>query len=150
MRVINLISVSQAYAELQRLWHYLKLELNAGRKQVLKAMSYEEALTDQQRKYYHGYILTTIAQQAVVDGRKYQMRTWKDHYRALFLGDEIVEVTDVMTGTIRKEVRRISSESLGVKGYNELIEKVTADASTEFGVVFDASFEEWQKADEAS
>jgi hypothetical protein len=39
----------------------------------------------------------------------------------------------------------VSSESLSVKGYNELIEKVTADAATEFGVVFDVGFAEWEQ-----
>jgi hypothetical protein len=107
--------------------------------------SYEEALTNRQRKYYHGVILVTIANQVNVEGRKYPLEVWKQHYRQKFLGDKVVEVIDVMTGATRRELQRVSSESLSVKGYNELIEKVTADAITEFGVVFDIDFAQWEQ-----
>lgn len=140
---INLIEPSQAHKEIGKAWNYIKAELLAGNKQVMIIKSFEEALTEKQRKYYHGYILTTIAQQAIVEGRKYVMPTWKEHYRDKFLGEEVIDVTDIKTGAIRKELRRVSSESLGVKGYNNLIDQVTADSSTEYGVVFDASFDEW-------
>ena len=140
---INLIEPSQAHKALQTLWLKVKAELMAGNKQMLTLQSFEEAMTTQQRKYYHGYILTTIAKSVVVDGRKYALNVWKEHYRKLFLGDKVEEITNIKTGVIKREIVRISSESLTVKGYNKLIEQVTADAATEYGVVFDASFEEW-------
>jgi predicted GNAT superfamily acetyltransferase len=142
---INLVEPSQALKAMRGLWQTLKAELIAGNKQVVTLTSFEESMTAQQRKYYHSYILVNIAQQAAVAGRKYAMPVWKEHYRAMFLGDKVVDVTDIKTGVIKRELQRVSSESLSVKGYNELIEQVTADASTEFGVVFDASFEEWQE-----
>lgn len=150
MKSINLIDPSQAHKALQREWHYLKGELLAGNKQVLTIKSFEEALTEKQRKYYHGYILMNIADQVLVEGRKYSLPVWKEHYRAKFLGDTVVEVTDIKTGATKKELRRVSSESLSVKGYNKLIDQVTADASTEYGVVFDASFDEWMASEEES
>lgn len=143
MKSINLINPSQAHQTLKREWEYIKSQLIAGNKQVLILKSFEEALTEKQRGYYHGYILETVAKQAVVDGRKFPMRVWKEHYRAMFLGDTVVEITDIKTGATKKELRRVSSESLSVKGYNKLIDQVTADSATEFGVVFDASFDEW-------
>lgn len=140
---VNLIEASQAHRAIQTLWLKLKAELIAGNKQVLTVKSFEEALTEKQRKYYHGYILLTIAQSVTVEGRKYPLAVWKEHYRAKFLPDEVSEVIDVKTGASRRELRRVSSESLSVRGYNKLIDQVTADSSTEYGVVFDANFNEW-------
>jgi hypothetical protein len=146
MESFNLYEPKQAYDIITTVWqNILKPQLINGNKQVMQIISYEEALTNRQRKYYHGYILLTIAQQAVVNGNKYVLETWKEHYRQKFLGDKVVEFINVMTGITRKELQRISSESLSVKGYNELIEKVTADAATEFGVVFDINFAEWEQ-----
>lgn len=142
---INLIDPTQAHKALQTVWHKAKAELMAGNKQMLTLQSFEEAMTDKQRYYYHGYVLTTIAQQAVIDGRKYSMKVFKEHYREKFLGDRVEEVTDIKTGATRRELQRISTESLSVKKYNILIEQVTADAATEFGVVFDTNFNEWLK-----
>jgi len=140
---VNLVEPTQAHKAIATLWNKLKAELIAGNKQVLTIKSFEEALTEKQRKYYHGYILVTISQQAIVEGRKFAMKTWKEHYRAMFLPDAVEEVTDIKTGATRRELRRVSSESLSVKGYNKLIDQVTVDASTEYGVVFDADFNEW-------
>jgi len=146
MQSFNLYEPKQAYDIITTVWqNILKPQLITGNKQVMQIISYEEALTNRQRKYYHGYILLTISQQAVVNGNKYVLETWKEHYRQKFLGDKVVEVINVMTGITRKELQRVSSESLSVKGYNELIEKVTADAATEFGVVFDINFAEWEQ-----
>jgi ATP-dependent DNA ligase len=146
MQSFNLNEPKQAYDTLKQVWKkILKPHLLNGSKQVMTITSYEEALTNRQRKYYHGVILVTIANQVDVQGRKYPLEVWKQHYRQKFLGDKVVEVIDVMTGATRKELQRVSSESLSVKGYNELIEKVTADAATEFGVVFDVDFAEWEQ-----
>jgi hypothetical protein len=115
----------------------------AGRKQVLTIVDFEDALTTKQRGYYHGYILTEIAKQASIDGRKYQMHVWKEHFRATYLGDKIVSETNPITGIETKRAVRISSEELGVKKYNILIEQVTAFAVTELNVTFDKDFEQW-------
>ena len=140
---INLYEPTQAYKAFAEMWKKAKSLLVAGRKQVLTLTDFEDALTTKQRGYYHGYILTTIAKQAAVEGRKYQMKTWKEHFRATFLGDEIVSEINPMTGIETKRAVRISSESLGVKGYNQLIEQVTAFAATELGVIFDKDFAQW-------
>jgi hypothetical protein len=149
MIAINLTEPTQAHKAISGLWTTIKNELTAGHKQVIELKSFEEALTGQQRRYFHGYVLTTIAQTATVDGRKYAMPVWKEFYRSKFLGDEVVEVTDIKTGATKKELRRKSSESLSVKGYNKLIDQVTADAATEFGVVFDVNFDQWMEREQA-
>ena len=41
--------------------------------------------------------------------------------------------------------QRVSSEDLGVKGYSQLIDRVSAFAATELGVSFPASFDQWER-----
>ena len=60
----------------------------------------------------------------------------------------MVEVIDIKTGASKKELQRVSTESLGVKKMNEYIEKVCADAANEFGVVFDIGFDEWTQGEQ--
>ena len=142
---INLTEPIQAYKAFGEAWKQAKNLLVAGRKQVLTITDFEDSLTTKQRGYYHGYILTQISIQASIDGRKYPMHVWKEHFRATFLGDEIVSEINPMTGIETKRALRRSSESLGVKGYNILIEQVTAFAVTELGVNFDKDFDQWCK-----
>lgn len=140
---INLNDPTQAYKAFGEVWKQVKNMLMAGRKQVLTITDFDDALTTKQRGYYHGYILTTIAKQTNVDGRNYPMHVWKEHFRATYLGDEIVSEINPITGIETKRAVRISSEKLGVKGYNQLIEQVTAFAVTELNVIFDKDFEQW-------
>jgi ATP-dependent Lon protease len=149
MKIFNLINATQAHQIIQKIWHEFKPELIAGNKQVIIVKSFEESMTAQQRKYYHGHILQTISRQVSVDGKKYNLESWKEYFRAKFLGDEVIEVTDIKTGAIKKELRRVSSESLSVAGYSKLIEQVTAEASTEYGVVF-TNFDDWMEAEIAN
>ena len=145
---INLINPTQAHESLQRVWLRIKAELMAGNKQVLTLQSFDEVMSHQQRKFLHGFVLTEIAKQAVIDGRKFSMPAFKEHYRKLFLGDKVVEVIDIKTGASKKELQRVSTESLGVKKMNEYIEKVCADAANEFGVVFGIGFDEWAQSEQ--
>jgi hypothetical protein len=138
----NPVQGHKAWCEL---WKTAKAHLTAERKLVVTLGDYEDALTDQQRRYYHGYVLTVIAQQVKVkvNGQRYAMPVWKEHYRKEFLGFKTKTEVNPLTG--RKHRRRIrqSTEGLGVKGYNTLIEKVTAHASVEFGVEFPVTLGEW-------
>lgn len=134
---------SQAHREMKSLWLKVKASLTAGRKLVIKLEDYEESLTAQQRRFYHGYILMEIAEQARPQGVKYPMKVWKDYFREMYLGDKIESIVNPLDGTVKREVVRVSSESLGVKGYNRLIEQVTACACTELNVNFNESFDTW-------
>ena len=145
---IILVNPTQAHESLQRVWLRIKAELMAGNKQVLTLHGFDEVMSHQQRKYLHGFVLTEIAKQAVIDGRKFSMQAFKEHYRKLFLGDKVVEVIDIKTGASKKELQRVSTESLGDKKMNEYIEKVCADAANEFGVVFGMGFDEWAQGEQ--
>lgn len=113
----------------------------AGNRVALECRFAEDAKTDAQRRYYHGVILKQIAKQAVVNGQKFPLAVWKEHFRVQYLGYRSLTYTNPMTGKKSRRRVRKSTEDLGVKGYNNLIERVTAFAATELGIVFDRAAE---------
>lgn len=117
-------------------WQQIKALAMAGHQTMVEVRTAEDCKTDKQRRYLHGYVLMTIARQAKVNGQQFDMRTWKEHFRAEFLGFKAVTTKNPMTGKkIRRRVR-VSTEDLGVKGYGEYIDRVTAFAATELAVEF--------------
>jgi hypothetical protein len=136
----NPVQGHKAWCEL---WKTAKAHLTAERKLVVTLGDYEDALTDQQRDYYHGYVLTVIAQQVKANGQRYPMHVWKEYYRKKYLGFKTKTCTDPITGKKYRTRIRQSTEGLGVRGYSTLIEKVTAHASVEFGVEFPVTLGEW-------
>ena len=106
--------------------------------------THEDAKTDRQRAYYHGVVLKTIAQQARPNGEQHALAVWKEYFRAEYLGYKTVTTKNPITGKkVRRRVR-VSTEGLGVKGYSQLIDRVSAFAATELGVTFPASFQQWE------
>lgn len=139
-QTITLQNEVQGHAAVKAVWSWAKAQLSAGRPVDLEARLHEDVKTDKQRKYLHGYVLMTIARQAIVNGQKFDLKTWKEHFRSEFLGFKTVTTKNPMTGKkVRRRVR-VSTEDLGVKGYGEYIERVTAFAAVELGVEFQ---EEW-------
>jgi len=127
-----------------QVWQQIKALAMAGHQTVVEVRTAEDCKTDKQRRYLHGYVLMTIARQAKVNGQQFDMRTWKEHFRSEFLGFKTVTTKNPMTGKkVRRRVR-VSTEDLGVKGYSEYIERVTAFAAMELGVEFQ---EEWVDPD---
>lgn len=101
-----------------------------------------EDLTVKQRGFLHAAVLPQIAEQAKVAGVRYVVRVWKEHFRALYLGDrwEAFELPGQFDAKGRqKRARRkvrISTEDLSIKAYSEYIDKVIAYGADELGVVF--------------
>lgn len=122
------------------LWPHCKAMLMAGHKMAIEVRRAEDVKTDKQRRYYHGYVLLTIARQAEVNGQKFDLKTWKEHFRAEYLGFKVRTVKNPITGKKVRRRERVSTEDLGIKGYSQLIERVTAFAATTLGVEF---YEEW-------
>jgi hypothetical protein len=140
-REVILLNESHGHAVVAKtFWPWCKTQLHEGRQVVIGARLAEDVKTDKQRRYLHGYVLKTIAAQAQPNGQKFDMAVWKEHFRSEFLGFKVVTTVNPMT---RKKLRRrvrVSTEDLGVKGYAEYIERVTAYAVTELGVEF---VEQW-------
>ena len=129
---------------LQRVAPWCMEQWRAGRRLELELRLHEDAKTDRQRRYYHGVVLKSIAEQARPNGRHYPLAVWKEHFRAEYLGHKTVTTKNPITGKkVRRRVR-VSTEDLGVKGYSQLIDRVSAFAATELGVTFPATFQQWE------
>lgn len=115
---------------------WCKSMMQAGHRLAVEIRLAEDRKTDQQRKYYHGVILKEIAQQAMANGQKFPLQVWKEHFRSEFLGFKTVSFINPITGKKSRRRVRISTEDLGIRAYNKLIERVTAFAVTELGVEF--------------
>jgi len=110
-------------------------QLKQGRELVAEFRLLDDDITDKQRAYLHGVVLKEIAQQAVVDGRRFPMKVWKEHFRKEWLGHRTVTHTNPLTGRKSRRRERISTEDLGVRRMAEYIDRVIAFAATELGVV---------------
>jgi len=117
----------------------------AGHRLHVEVRLHEDAKTDRQRRYYHGVVLKTIAQQARPHGQQFPLAVWKEHFRAEYLGHKTVTTKNPLTGKKVRRRQRVSTEDLGVKGYSQLIDRVSAFAATELGVSFPASFDQWER-----
>ena len=117
----------------------------AGHRLHVEVRLHEDAKTDRQRAYYHGVVLKSIAQQARPSGAAYPLAVWKEHFRAEYLGHKTVTTKNPLTGKKVRRRQRVSTEDLGVKGYSQLIDRVSAFAATELGVSFPASFDQWER-----
>lgn len=101
-----------------------------------------EDKTVKQRAFLHVAVLPQIAEQAMVAGIRYVVRVWKEHFRALYLGDrwETFELPGQFDSKGRQKRSRrkvrISTENLSIKQYSEYLDKVIATAADELGVVF--------------
>jgi hypothetical protein len=133
------INPQQAHASLnQQVVPWAKSMLMAGHRLVGEFRLAEDAKTDGQRSYYHGVVLKEIAKQATVNGQRFPLPVWKEHFRNEYLGFKTVTYVNPMTGKKSRRRVRKSTEDLGVKAYAALIEKVTAFAVTDLGVEFPA------------
>jgi len=139
MMQATLIEPQQAHGVLSgQIWPWAKNMLMAGHRLDVEVRLHEDTKTDAQRKYYHGVVLTEIAKQARVNGQRFPLAVWKEHFRAEYLGFKTVTAVNPMTGKKHRRRVRKSTEDLGVKAYATLIERVTAFACTDLGVEFPA------------
>lgn len=143
-----LINPVQAHKVIDSAWKLAKSITMAGGRLMLTLVDAEDAKTDKQRRYYHGVILKEIAQKAQINGEKFPLAVWKEHFRREYLPDKRKRVKNPLTGKSMTIRVRQSTEDLSVKKYNLLIERVTAFAVTELGVEFsEPNFERWSDVD---
>ncbi len=146
---IRLRTPEQAHEAISRfVWPKIKSTLSAGTELSLTVEPYEDQLTRRQRGYYHGVILTEIAGQVVIEGKRHAMAVWKEFFRDKYLGYRRQTVINPLTGRKSRRRVRVSTEDLGVKRYAKLIDQVTAYAVTELDVRFPAGSWEGYEGDE--
>ena len=107
----------------------------------------EDELSVKQRGFLHKAVFPQIEEQYVhPDGTRSEWRTWKEYFRARFLGDRYVlrrsvrwdAKAGVMVLAKRKTPHRerVSTEDLGVRAYSRYIDTVIDTATVELGVEF--------------
>lgn len=100
----------------------------AGKPLVVSIAEYKAQRSSEQNRLLHA-LLNDIAEQAVVNGRQYEPEVWKEQIRRRFIGYEEIDLPD---GT--RIERGISTTTLGVGEFANLITAVQAWAQTELGV----------------
>ena len=112
-------------------------QLKQGRELVLEVRLLDDDITDKQRKYLHGVVLTEIAQYARPNDQQFPMPVWKEHFRAEFLGFKVVTSINPLTGRKHRRRQRVSTEDLGIRGMADYIDKCCAWAA-EHGITISA------------
>lgn len=82
----------------------------------------------QNRRYFGPAVLGAIAQQAVVDGRRYDKASWHEFFKREFIG-----LIDLPFGG----TRAMSSTDLDVEEFGIFMQEVEAYAAQELGVIFE-------------
>lgn len=106
-------------------------QLKQGRELVGEFRLLDDAITDAQRGYLHGVVLTEIAQFCRANEEQFPMPVWKEWFRDKYLGFKVVTHTDPFTRRKLRRRVRISTEDLGVRGLAQYIDKVIAFAATD-------------------
>ncbi|MEO6710805.1 MAG: hypothetical protein ABI054_06075 [Planctomycetota bacterium] len=139
----------EAHAATLRAYSHAKAMLDNGEMVLITCGPSVLPVSVQQRRFLHGVVLKQISEGARVDGQRYTIDVWKEHYRTRFVGDggfrwESTRVPkwDAQAGTYVVPKRatprrvRISTEELGVRDYakwtNEIIDHAVLELSVEF------------------
>ena len=132
---VELHTAEQAHVAIAKtVWPYAKEQLRQGRELVLEARLLDDAITDAQRGYLHGVVLTEIAQFARPNGDQFPMKVWKEYFRSEFLGFKTVTAVNPFTNRKSRRRIRLSTEDLGVRALAAYIDRVIAFAATDLNV----------------
>ncbi len=119
-------------ADAQRLYALLRSNwvamAEAGKPLAVTIAEHKAKRSDEQNRKLHA-MLRDLAQNAWVQGRRYDEETWKEMIRRKFIGTEEIDLPDG-----RRIERGISTTALGVAEFSELIEHVIQWANEELGV----------------
>ena len=111
-------------------------QLRQGRALVAEFRLLDDAITEAQRGYLHGVVLTEIALYGRANGgTQYPMKVWKEYFRERLLPDRRLTSVNPMTGKKTRRRVRVSTEDLGVRRLAKYIDEVIAIAAEELGVV---------------
>lgn len=126
-RIFVLHSESQAkalYAFLRNNWPAMAAQ---GKPLAVAVAEHKDKRHSQQNRLYWA-LLKQVSEQAMVDGRRYSDEVWHEQFKRLLLG-----LVDLPGGQKAGE----STTKLNVSEFSEYVNKVTAYAATELGVVFE-------------
>jgi len=111
-------------------------QLKAGRELVAEFRLLDDAITEAQRGYLHGVVLTEISLYGRANGGAlFPMPVWKEYFRQRLLPDRRQTSINPITGKKSRRRIRVSTEDLGVRRLASYIDEVIAIAADELGVV---------------
>ena len=116
----------------KQLWGFLRSNwlamAQAGKPLAVTVTEAKSKRSDDQNRKLHA-LIRDIAETAWVDGEQYSPEAWKEEIRRRFIGTEEIELPG---GTVVE--RGISTTTLSVQDFSDLIEQVQQWAITELGV----------------
>ena len=129
---VELRNPEQAHLALARhAWPWAKEQMLQGRELVADFRLLDDAITEAQRGYLHGVVLTEIALHCRANGQQFPMPVWKEWLRDKFLGFTVVTHVDPFTRRKLRRRVRISTEDLGVRRLAKYIDEIIAFAATD-------------------
>lgn len=145
-------------AKFRAAYTHAEMMLRNGEQVELKCGPGLEPIGVQQRRFLHGVVLRQIAEQVQLPifdksdadtGQRvrYDIDAWKELFRKMLIPPKHVMrramVLDKNTGLARParkktpHAEKVSTETLGVRGYSRFIDEVIDHAVRDFGVVFE-------------
>lgn len=127
MRQFVLREESQAralYAYLRHNWPAMAAQ---GKPLAVTVAEHKDTRHTQQNRLYWA-LLRQVANQAMVDGKRYSDEVWHEQFKRTLIG-----LVDLPGGAKAGE----STTKLSVSEFAEYVNKVTAYAATELGVIFE-------------
>jgi len=104
-----------------------KMLVSEERPLLVEISDWKAPKTEAQRNTFHSF-LRDVAENLLVDGRKFSLEAWKEHFVSKYLGE--VEIV-LPTGEIRK--RRMSTEEANVEQYSKLIDGTLNELAEDYG-----------------
>jgi hypothetical protein len=105
---------------------------DAGTPMRIIATTAEKKRNREQNARLWGYLYSTIAEQAWVDGRQYDKDQWHLYFAKKY---GIFDEVEIPGGEII--TRRVSTSKMNVGEFSEYMQKIEAEAATELGVCFE-------------
>lgn len=94
----------------------------------------EKKRTLAQNRFYHGPVLDAIVEQAWWNGRQFPMEFWKEYFRKRYLLKDEYQTPD---GEIVQVYWSTADPQFSVGMMTEFMNKVQAEAASEWGVIFE-------------
>jgi hypothetical protein len=128
MKTFVLRTVDHANELIRFLKEHAGPSARSGHPLAVTVAEHKAKRSGEQNRLFHA-LLNQIAEQATIDGRQYSPEVWKEQIRRRFIGMEEIDLPD---GT--RTERGISTKSLNVGEFSNLIEIVRAWAQTDLNI----------------
>lgn len=134
---MNKVFVLRDLMQAKRLWAFLKANAKAcaqaNRPLQITITYYKKQRSIPQNKMLHK-LLTIMVENAWVNGRQYDLETWKEHLRRTFIGVEEIELP---SGEVVE--RGISTTTLDVEDFSIFLDQVQHFMTTTLGLEYELS-----------